>query len=55
MWGNSIANRVSKVIKQRVVDAQKEHDVIKVALEKEMDEKIEAHADTMVEKIIGKI
>lgn len=54
MFGNSIANRVAKVIKQRVADAQKEHDERKAELEAEKERAIEAHANEMINKIIGK-
>lgn len=54
MWGTSIASRVQKVIKQRVVDAQAKHDQRKLELEEQMSKMIEEHAEAMVSEIIGK-
>lgn len=54
MWGNTIGKRVAEVIKQRVVAAQKEHDEHVEKLQEELNQKTEAHATAMVEKIIGR-
>lgn len=45
---------VERAIKQRVADAQKEHDEKKVALEEEKARQIASHAEEMVNKIISK-
>ena len=63
MW-DSIGSRVKAVIKQRVVNAQKEHDAKCLELDEIRDNTIdiavatcesekEMHADKMVEKVLG--
>ena len=65
MW-NSIGSRVKQVIKQRVINAQKEHDDECVRLDEIRDNTIdvavmtcenekEVHADRMVNKVLGSI
>jgi len=65
MWGNSIASRVNKVIKQRVADAQREHNEVCTKLDERFEEAVtsaeikrdegkELHAQEMVNKIIGR-
>ncbi len=53
MWGNSIAARVNRVIKQRAADAQKEHDAMCKQIDKDSDRAKEAHAADMVNKVLG--
>lgn len=66
MWNDSIGSRVKKVIAQRVVTAQKEHNDMCGKLDQNCAEEVEAaefrrdtskeaHATKMVESIIGKI
>lgn len=65
MWGTSISSRVKRVIKARVIAAQKKHDERCKEIEQEhkeaqakldaaKDASIEASADALVESIIGK-
>lgn len=55
MWfRKSISARVAEVIEQRVTHAQKEHDEECARLDEESEQKKEAHATSMVTKVIGK-
>lgn len=54
MWGNSIAARVNRVIKERIKVAQQKHDARIEEIEEEAEQKIEASASELVEEIIGK-
>ncbi len=55
MFGNSIANRVKKVIAKRVEDAQKEHDEKCKQIDADAEVHKEDHALEMVSKVIGTV